>query len=86
MVDTDGYEKINKAALRTKEAVDSKRWANATKLWSYTEGVIGEVTNNIDFYNILTKMEPDSNQLPLMQRLVSEPTFAQGKNIIYCLI
>lgn len=86
MVDTDGYEKINKAALRTKEAVDNKRWTNATKLWSYTEGVIDEVTNNIDFYNILTKMEPDSNQLSLMQRLVSEPTFAQGKNIIYYLI
>ncbi|XP_003484729.1 retinoid-inducible serine carboxypeptidase-like [Bombus impatiens] len=81
MVDTDGYEKINKAALRTKEAVDNKRWTNATKLWSYTEGVIGEVTNNIDFYNILTKIEPDSNQLSLMQRLVSEPTFAQEYSI-----
>ncbi|XP_060832676.1 retinoid-inducible serine carboxypeptidase-like [Bombus pascuorum] len=81
MVDTDGYEKVNKAALRTKEAVDSERWADATRLWSYTEGAIIEVTNNIDFYNILTKIEPYTNQFSLKQRLVSEPTFAQEYSV-----
>lgn len=80
MVDTAGYEKINEAALKTKNAVDTKQWATATKLWSYTEGVIAQVTNNIDFYNILTKMEP-GNQVSLVERLKSEPTFAQGKFI-----
>lgn len=86
MVDTDGYEEINKAALRTKYAVDTERWSEATLLWGSTEGAILQATNNIDFYNILTKIEPNNNQLSLMQRLVSEPTFAQGKNIIYYLI
>ncbi|CAK9829031.1 Retinoid-inducible serine carboxypeptidase [Anthophora retusa] len=77
MVDTDGFKKIEKAALMTKNAVDLKQWKTATKIWSYTEGVIAEVTNNIDFYNILTKVEPNYRQYSLVERLSSEPTFAQ---------
>ncbi|KAK9300872.1 hypothetical protein QLX08_006578 [Tetragonisca angustula] len=80
MVDTAGYEKINEAAVKTKNAVDTKQWATATRLWSYTEGVIDQITNNIDFYNILTKMEP-GNKVSLMERLKSEPTFAQEYSV-----
>ncbi|KOX69411.1 Retinoid-inducible serine carboxypeptidase [Melipona quadrifasciata] len=80
MVDTAGYEKINEAALKTKNAVDTKQWTTATRLWSYTEGIIAQVTNNIDFYNILTKMEP-GNKVSLMERLKSEPTFAQEYSV-----
>lgn len=85
MVDTAGYEKINEAAVKTKNAVDTKQWATATRLWSYTEAVINQVTNNIDFYNILTKMGP-GNKISLMERLKSEPTFAQGKFIFSYII
>lgn len=82
MVDTNGYEEINRAAQSTKEAVDNKNWRTATRLWSYTEGVIMKVTNNIDFYNILTKLEPDRNQYSPIGRLSMDPTFAQGEIIL----
>ncbi|OAD53440.1 Retinoid-inducible serine carboxypeptidase, partial [Eufriesea mexicana] len=77
MVDNDGYEKINKAAQLTKEAVDNKNWRTATRLWSYTEAVILKVTNNIDFYNILTKEKLDHNQYSVIGKLSMDPTFAQ---------
>ncbi|CAK9803362.1 Retinoid-inducible serine carboxypeptidase [Anthophora plagiata] len=77
MVDTDGFKKIEKAAMMTKNAVDLEQWRIATQAWSYTEGVISEVTNNIDFYNILTKVEPNYRQYSLVERLSSERTFAQ---------
>ncbi|KOC63106.1 Retinoid-inducible serine carboxypeptidase, partial [Habropoda laboriosa] len=78
MVDTNGFKKVEHAANMTKDAVKLNEWRTATKLWSYTEGVIAEVTNNIDFYNILTKMEPNYHkQYSLIKKLSSEPTFAQ---------
>ena len=55
MVDQDGYESINQAALQTKAAVDANRWTSATNYWSQTEGVVLDVSNGVDFYNILTK-------------------------------
>lgn len=58
MVDTNGFERIEKAALETKMVVDNEKWSEATKLWSYTENVIIQVAGNIDFYNILYKTSP----------------------------
>ncbi|XP_043496527.1 retinoid-inducible serine carboxypeptidase-like [Polistes fuscatus] len=58
MIDSNGYKKIQISANATKDAVDNGRWSMATTLWSYTENVIVKVTDNIDFYNILTKLSP----------------------------
>ncbi|KZC04812.1 Retinoid-inducible serine carboxypeptidase [Dufourea novaeangliae] len=58
MVDTAGYKEIDKWAQMTKKSVNARNWETATTLWGYTESVILKVTNNIDFYNILTKMVP----------------------------
>ncbi|CAL7939973.1 unnamed protein product [Xylocopa violacea] len=77
MVDTDGYEKVSKAAELTKKNVDSGNWNIATKMWSYTEGEIIRVTNNIDFYNILTKLNPEYRRNSLREALQTEPTFTQ---------
>lgn len=76
MVDTEGYQKIDKAAQETKKAVEAGKWTTATRLWNYAEYIIYEVTNNIDFYNILTKMNP-KRSFSAKERLSSEPTFAQ---------
>ncbi|XP_051168676.1 retinoid-inducible serine carboxypeptidase-like [Leptopilina boulardi] len=55
MVDTEGYQQIMKSANKTKIAVEKGQWKLATQLWGVTEQVILDMTNNIDFYNILYK-------------------------------
>ena len=55
MVDTDGFNSIEKAAAETKQAVDNEEWSRATQLWAYTEYTLLMATGNIDFYNILYK-------------------------------
>lgn len=82
-MDTEGYKKIDEAAQKTKNAVETKSWKTATMLWSNAEGVINEVTDNIDFYNILTKMEA-SGMRSLVARIRSKP-FLRGKTI-FCII
>jgi serine carboxypeptidase 1 len=49
-VDVKGYEDIHREALRTKDALDRGKFAEATDLWGYTEQVIWETTHGIDFY------------------------------------
>lgn len=56
MVDLHGYEQIQLAAKQTKAAFDHRDYVLATQLWAYTESVIKEVTADIDFYNVLTKI------------------------------
>jgi len=55
MIDDEGYEKINQAALQTKDAVEKGQWTYATSLWGRTEQVIMQVADGVDFYNILKK-------------------------------
>ncbi|XP_012255519.2 retinoid-inducible serine carboxypeptidase-like [Athalia rosae] len=57
MVDTDGYNRIKSSTDAVQRAVDQGRWQQATSLWGRAEGVISSVTNNIDFYNILYKVQ-----------------------------
>ncbi|XP_011861108.1 PREDICTED: retinoid-inducible serine carboxypeptidase-like [Vollenhovia emeryi] len=60
MVDTQGFEKINAAAERTKKLVELGKWTQATTAWSETQQVVLRNTYNIDFYNIITKRNPGS--------------------------
>ena len=55
MVDTDGFNRIEKAAVETKQAVDNGEWSRATELWGYTMYIAFKETGNIDFFNILYK-------------------------------
>lgn len=75
MVDTDGFEKIDRSARATKLEVDAGNWRLATHKWSDTENTILRATNNIDFYNILTKV--GSFYEDYSERLSTEPTFTR---------
>ncbi|KAJ3662659.1 hypothetical protein Zmor_002321 [Zophobas morio] len=55
-VDQNGYEEIQKSAEATKAAYDAGDYSRSTDLWGQTEGVVLSQTDNIDFYNILTKV------------------------------
>ncbi|PBC32839.1 Retinoid-inducible serine carboxypeptidase [Apis cerana cerana] len=71
MVDTEGYKKIDDMAQKTKNAIETKSWKTATMLWMNAEAVVAEVTDNIDFYNILTKMEASGTR-SFMERIRSK--------------
>ncbi|XP_046826031.1 retinoid-inducible serine carboxypeptidase-like isoform X2 [Vespa crabro] len=58
MIDSNGYDNIDKSAKATRDAVNNGKWLKATSLWGNTENVILKATDNIDFYNILTKLSP----------------------------
>ncbi|XP_011686912.1 PREDICTED: retinoid-inducible serine carboxypeptidase-like [Wasmannia auropunctata] len=60
MIDTEGFQRIDKAAQITKNAVYYEEWTRATQEWARTQGVVLEETYNVDFYNILSKMNPNS--------------------------
>ncbi|XP_066592767.1 probable cytochrome P450 305a1 [Prorops nasuta] len=62
MVDSAGFRRIDKSAKLTKAAVERGNWESATSLWGTTENVILTVTENIDFYNILTKVSSYGRQ------------------------
>jgi len=55
LIDDEGYNAINQAALQTKKAVENGQWEYATNLWGRTEQVIMQVADGVDFYNILKK-------------------------------
>ena len=74
MVDTAGFNKIQHAAQMTQKAVEAGNWQSATTMWSYTEGVISQVTNNVDFYNILTKIRSYS----FAGRIAPKPSIHNG--------
>ena len=77
MVDTAGFNKIQHAAQMTQKAVEAGNWQTATTMWSYAEGVIAEVTQNVDFYNILTKIKSYS----LAGRIASKPSIHNEKSV-----
>ncbi|XP_049782035.1 retinoid-inducible serine carboxypeptidase-like [Schistocerca cancellata] len=56
MIDSEGYAEIDRYAQLTNDAVNAGNYGLATSLWSITENVILSVTSNIDFYNILYKV------------------------------
>ena len=80
MIDKNGFELINKWALETKKAVESNHWTDATELWSATENVIYQATNNIDFYNILNKKKGTSLRLQKFRGLDKLITFDEFEN------
>ncbi|XP_043474711.1 retinoid-inducible serine carboxypeptidase-like [Leptopilina heterotoma] len=75
MVDTQGYQKIMASANRTKVAVEKEQWKLATQLWGITEGVILNMTGNIDFYNILYKSKSGSSVKDLNNNIEENVSF-----------
>ncbi|XP_012063378.1 PREDICTED: retinoid-inducible serine carboxypeptidase-like [Atta cephalotes] len=75
MVDTEGFKKVDAAAQKVKNNVELGNWRSATQEWSNTEMVILEKTDNIDFYNILTKQPP--------LRFFNYQKFFKNKSVMY---
>lgn len=62
MIDIDAYNKIDLQAQICKELLDAGNYSDATIQWEITGDEIDSLTNNIDFYNILTKIELEGQQ------------------------
>ncbi|ESO87129.1 hypothetical protein LOTGIDRAFT_183527 [Lottia gigantea] len=53
LVDLVGYTKVSEAAMKTGELLNKGEYYNATQEWSATENIVEQVTNGVNFYNIL---------------------------------
>lgn len=58
LLDEDSLAKVNALANATAKAVAMKQYKEATDLWSQTENMIAETTDNVDVYNILIHNAP----------------------------
>ncbi|XP_044735686.1 retinoid-inducible serine carboxypeptidase-like isoform X2 [Chrysoperla carnea] len=56
LINDDGFKKIDKEAQKCAKFVDEALYSEATEQWLLTEKEIVIVTNNIDLYNIITKV------------------------------
>nr|XP_002130982.1 retinoid-inducible serine carboxypeptidase [Ciona intestinalis] len=82
LLDDAGLTAVNNAAAATQSAVDAGNWVRATNLWSLTESVIMQRTDNVDFYNILSPHHATTSRS--QQRNVStlvDPELAAGYSI-----
>nr|XP_006125217.1 retinoid-inducible serine carboxypeptidase [Pelodiscus sinensis] len=59
LLDDQGLVEVTAAAKKVMDALNKKQYTLATELWSQTEEVIEQNTDNVNFYNILTKKSPD---------------------------
>ncbi|XP_034480490.1 retinoid-inducible serine carboxypeptidase [Drosophila innubila] len=68
IVDQNGHDKIEAAALKTKNYVDTEKWTMATLQWSATQSVVLRESKGVDFYNVETPTRGDRylRQLDLM--------------------
>uniref|UniRef100_A0A4D5R9R6 Carboxypeptidase n=1 Tax=Scolopendra viridis TaxID=118503 RepID=A0A4D5R9R6_SCOVI len=64
LIDESGLRAINDSAYNVKGAIDKKDFAKATELWNVAETVVQKYTNNVNFYNILTKDNSDVSKIP----------------------
>lgn len=71
-VDEDGYEKINKYAVRTKKAFDAGNFYQSSDLWYQTEVAVDQTTKGVDFYNVLVDI-PRSDSESLKRKISMEP-------------
>ncbi|XP_037796066.1 retinoid-inducible serine carboxypeptidase-like isoform X1 [Penaeus monodon] len=60
LVDSIGLKKVNSKAQEVANAVKAEKMGDATKLWSETEDVVENVTNGVNFYNILNHDKDDA--------------------------
>ncbi|XP_042876881.1 retinoid-inducible serine carboxypeptidase-like isoform X1 [Penaeus japonicus] len=60
LVDSIGLKKVNSKAQEVANAVKAGKLGDATKLWSEAEEVVENVTNGVNFYNILNHDKDDT--------------------------
>ncbi|XP_074745260.1 retinoid-inducible serine carboxypeptidase isoform X4 [Strix uralensis] len=71
LLDDNGLAEVTAVAREIMDAINKNQYGLATELWGKAEGVIEENTDNVNFYNIMTKEVPEmkSNEqanLPLI--------------------
>lgn len=64
LLDDPGLAEVRGVALQVQEAVEQGHFMKATELWSEAESVVEKNTNNVNFYNILTKDTEEKVQSP----------------------
>nr|AEE62385.1 unknown [Dendroctonus ponderosae] len=55
-LDTQQYNLLNQQALQLKTLVDEGKWFEATDAWGDLESSVANYANDVDFYNVLTKI------------------------------
>ncbi|XP_049826421.1 retinoid-inducible serine carboxypeptidase [Aethina tumida] len=56
-IDQNGYNEIEKVANATREALNAGKYQEATNLWGETESAVMDAAYEVDFYNVLKKIE-----------------------------
>ncbi|KAF5304999.1 hypothetical protein FQR65_LT07790 [Abscondita terminalis] len=74
-IDQQGYDAVDRSAQRTKQLLDAGRFEEATNAWGATEGVIMDVSNSVDFYNILKKIKTSCSR---KGKMLATPGKANG--------
>uniref|UniRef100_A0A669PW60 Carboxypeptidase n=1 Tax=Phasianus colchicus TaxID=9054 RepID=A0A669PW60_PHACC len=59
LLDDQGLEEVTAVAKEIMDAINKNEYGLATELWSKAEGIIEENTDNVNFYNIMTKEVPE---------------------------
>ncbi|XP_002737769.1 retinoid-inducible serine carboxypeptidase-like [Saccoglossus kowalevskii] len=75
LVDIKGMSAVNGVANKCQHAIEKGDWKNATELWSDAESTIEELTDNVNFYNILQHNADEQN--------VVEKKFLEDKYLDY---
>lgn len=61
-VDLSGFNKISHFANETRKAMEEKKYKKASRLWGTTENIVLQVSNNVDFYNVLKRIPTESER------------------------
>uniref|UniRef100_A0A803XWZ3 Carboxypeptidase n=1 Tax=Meleagris gallopavo TaxID=9103 RepID=A0A803XWZ3_MELGA len=59
LLDDQGLAEVTAVAKEIMDAINKNEYGLATELWSKAEGIIEENTDNVNFYNIMTKEVPE---------------------------
>ncbi len=59
-LDENGLQEVNDQAQVMQDAIDAGDWVQATEEWRQLEYLIWDLTNRIDFYNILLYIPSNS--------------------------
>lgn len=70
LIDSEGLASLSDMSNKIRDALMKGQFANATTLWSATEDLVEQLTNGVNFYNILTASEEDLSK-KFNKRLIS---------------
>jgi serine carboxypeptidase 1 len=59
LLNEKGLSEVQQVANMTEQALNAGQYAQATELWGQAEDIIEELTDDVDFYNILLHNVPD---------------------------